>query len=394
MLRVAIITADDRTQFHLYDRPQPLFGTAPAALINGFKNLPDVELHVISCATRPVKSPTKLADNVWFHQAIVNRWGWGRSLFLGCTLSVRQLLQTIEPDIVHGQGTERNCAIAATFSGYPNLITIHGNMRVHAKRSDNGNKPYYLLASILETICLKKTDGVVAISKYTKELIEDIAPTSWIVPNAVDARYFGVEHQDQDIPRILFVGSLNPRKNPVGLLRACRELLKAGTCRIAFAGRGDSTGDYMETFHKLAGDLPGVEILGHVNRDELKVELARSTMLVLPTFEDNCPMVLLEAMAAGIPVAASRVGGIPEIITHEASGLLFDPHNTEEIKMCIKKLIDDVPFREKLGIFGKAESMRRFHPDAIANKHIEIYREILATKKTKPRPFTKPIHSK
>jgi glycosyltransferase involved in cell wall biosynthesis len=377
MLRIVQITADDRTQLGLFDQTQPCFGTAPAALIDGFKEIPDVEIHVISCATKQMLSPVKLAENIWFHQPIIGKWGWGRSMFLGTTLSVKKLIQKINPDIVHGQGTERNCAIAAVCSGRPNLITIHGNMRVHAKMPDNGNQPYYLMAAFLEKVCLKNTNGVVAISKYTEDLIKNIATKSWIIPNAVDARYFDVAHQQQEIPRILFVGSMNRRKNPIGLVRACRDLLKSGKCTIAFAGRGNPDSDYMNEFHRESNDLPGIDLLGHIDRDQLTKELARSSMLILPTFEDNCPMVLLEAMAAGVAVAASRVGGVPEIIDHEVNGLLFDPSNMEEICACADRLISNISLRDRLGASGREKALTTFHPRVIAMQHIKIYREIL-----------------
>ena len=62
-------------------------------------------------------------------------------------------MKEIQPDIVHGQGTERDCALAAVLSGYPNVLTIHGNMRVHASRSETRSL-YYSMAARLETFAL------------------------------------------------------------------------------------------------------------------------------------------------------------------------------------------------------------------------------------------------
>ena len=90
--------------------------------------MPEVEVHVVSCLQQPVHSPEKLADNIFFHCLHVPKIGWLRTGYQGCIRAVRNKLKEIRPDIVHGQGTERDCAISAVFSGFPNVITIHGNM--------------------------------------------------------------------------------------------------------------------------------------------------------------------------------------------------------------------------------------------------------------------------
>lgn len=380
-MRIVQITADDRMQLKLHDSSGPCFGTAPAALIEGFGGIPDVELHVVSCSSVVMPAPEKLGENIWFHQPVVNKWGWGRSMFFGCVKSVRKLLLELKPDIVHGQGTERYCALAATFSGFPNLFTIHGNMRVHARRADNGNRPYYVMAAFLETLCLKKADGIVAISNYTHELTKNLVQKSWVVPNAVDSRFFEIVARPSRVPRVLFVGTLNQRKNPMGLIRACAEMLRRRECTLVLAGRVDDSSCYMRECQKLIGSLPGVEILGHIGRDELMKEFARASLLVLPTFEDNCPMVVLEAMAAGVPVAASRVGGVPDIVSHQETGLLFDPNDILEMEAGIRRLIHDEALREAMGRCGRQRAMERFSPRVVAERHLEIYAEILNGKR-------------
>jgi len=68
-------------------------------------------------------------------------------------------------------------------------------------------------------------------------------------------------------------------------------MLRAGACTLAFAGEGAKARPYCEKFRRLAGELPGVEMLGFIGREALAEEFGQSTLLVLPTFEDNCPMV-------------------------------------------------------------------------------------------------------
>lgn len=376
-MRIVQITTDNRNYYGGHSLPEPYFGTAPTGLLDGFTGMPGVEIHLISCASVKMTVPTKLADNIWFHQPYVPKLGWGRTLFAGCVLATRKLLKEINPDIVHGQGTERDCALSAVLSGYPNVLTIHGNMRVHASRGENRGRPYYKLAAFLEGYCLKRTGGVVAISRYTEDLVKDLTPRTWLLPNAVDRRFFNITPEPQAVPRILFVGSIDERKNPLGLLRACEPLLRAGECTLTFAGQSNASSPYVQEFLKAAAAIPGVELTGFIGRDELGAQFGRSTLLVLPTFEDNCPMVVLEAMAAGLPVAASRVGGVPDLITHELDGLMFDPNNPADVKACIERLVKEPETRARLGAAGRFTAQERFHPKVIAAAHLEIYREVL-----------------
>ncbi|MES2995298.1 MAG: glycosyltransferase family 4 protein [Verrucomicrobiota bacterium] len=376
-MRIVQITTDNRLYYKTYGEPEPHFGTAPEGLLEGFRMIDGVEVHVISCSPVRMTVPARLGTNIHFHQPYVSKLGWGRTLFAGCILSVRRLLKSIRPDIVHGQGTERECALAAVLSGFPNVLTIHGNMRVHASRPENKGNNYYRMAAALESFALKRTGGVVAISQYTADLVAPFVRKSWLLPNAVDRRFFDLQGTKPEIPRLLFVGSLDERKNPLGLLQSCEELLRAGTCTLALAGNLRDDTVYSRAVLDLAASMPGVTLLGFLDRDALAAEFEKSSLLVLPTFEDNCPMVVLEAMAAGIPVAASRVGGIPDLVEDSVTGLLFNPEANEEIRSAIRRLVMDPAMRIRMGEAGSNAAMARFHPERIARQHLEIYQEAL-----------------
>jgi len=376
-MRIVQITTDNREHFKDYNLMQPYFGTAPEALFEGFKMLTDIEVHVISCIRQAIKSPNKVGKNIYFHSVFVPKIGWMSSGYYGCSRAIRSLCAEIKPDIVHGQGSERDCAIAAVLSGFPNIITLHGNMRVHARRLEHRKNIYHQLAAILETFCLKRTNGVVAISSYTEKLVTGLTSKTWLLPNAVDLRFFDIILSSPSIPRFLFVGSLDERKNPLGLLEACAPFLKTNRCSLALAGQFDPAGEYGMAFRSEADVLPNIEYLGFLGRDKLAAEFAKSSVLILPTFEDNCPMVVLEAMAAGLPVAASRVGGVPDLVDHDVTGLLFNPENMENIRECIEFLISNPDFRNTAGQAGKKKALEKFHPSRIAQRHVEIYQEVL-----------------
>jgi glycosyltransferase involved in cell wall biosynthesis len=377
-LKIVQITTDSRVHYGEYDRDAPYFGTAPAALLQGFREMPEeVEVHIISVSRQPMTAPAKLAPNIHFHQPIVTSWGMGRSLFAGAVLAVRKVIRGIAPDIVHGQGTERECALAAVFSGYPSVLTLHGNMRVHAKRGENKGKPYYRLAAFLEGIALRKTDGVVSISTYTDELVKPLAERTWLLPNATESRYFEATHKPEEPPTVLFVGALDERKNPVGFIKACAPLFEGSGWKFRLCGTGAKGSAYLAELEGLAAKHPWIEIAGWKSREDLLAEMENASLLVLPTFEDNCPMVVLEAMAVGLPVIASRVGGVPDLITDGETGLMFDPLNPSSMRGATERILSDAGLRSRLGEAAKREARERFHPEVIARAHLDIYRKVL-----------------
>ena len=175
-MKIAILTTDSREHYKDYKNSVPYFGAAPEALLQGFAMMPEIEIHVISCVQQlPPSSPEKLADNIWYHALHVPKIGWMRTLYQGCIRATRKKLREIQPDIVHGQGTERDCAVGAAFSGFPNVITIHGNMRVIARVNRERAFSFIWLAARLEGFTLPRTDGVVCITNHTRDAVADLA---------------------------------------------------------------------------------------------------------------------------------------------------------------------------------------------------------------------------
>jgi glycosyltransferase involved in cell wall biosynthesis len=389
-MRIAILTTDNREHFKDYGSPHPRFGTAPQALLEGLALLPELEAHVISCTQRVMSSPGKLSENIWFHSLHVPKWGWLRTGYQGCIRAVRKKLNEIQPDFVHGQGTERDCAMSAVLSGYPNVLTIHGNMRVHASRGETRGRPYYKLAAFLEGYCLKRTGGVVAISRYTEDLVKDFTPRTWLLPNAVDPSFLALGQQrlsdsgsrpstlDSRLkaPIIIVVANVDERKNQNAFIRALDPLAKRIRFEVRFFG-GCGASDYAREFRELIASRPWCHYGGMIGRGELRTQFEQADMLALPTHEDNCPMVVLEAQAAGVPVMASKVGGIPDLIDGITTGLFCDPWDYRSFVVGVERLFNDRDFASKIARHAHDDAAKRFHPKVIAKRHLEIYREVL-----------------
>jgi glycosyltransferase involved in cell wall biosynthesis len=372
-----LVTTDAREHWREYDKSQPYFGTALAALLDGLILWPEaVEAHVVTCTQRPMTSPEKLAPNVWFHSLLVPKIGWLRSGYQGCIRAVRKKLQELRLDLVHGQGTERECAISAVFSGLANVVTVHGNMRLIAKVNRARPFTYQWLAARLERFTLPRADGVVCISRYTQEAVSDLARKTWIVPNAVDASFFDVVRKPSPPPTVLCVGHVTVRKNQIEFIRALEPLAARQPLRVLFLGGVVPEDAYCAQFLQMLQTRPWCVYGGVADRTQLKAHLSEAALLALPSLEDNCPMVVLEAMAAGVPVVAARVGGVPELIEEGVTGLLCDPTDPTTMGAAVRAVLDYPEQALARSVAAQEHTRARLHPREIARRHLEIYAEV------------------
>ena len=109
--------------------------------------------------------------------------------------------------------------------------------------------------------------------------------------------------------------------------------------------------------------------------------MASATLLALPSLEENLPMVILEAMAVGLPVAASAVGGIPDLIADGETGRLFDPKDAESMRSTLRSILADPTNRRNLATQARQKIHHEHLPPSIARRHQQIYQEILACRK-------------
>lgn len=377
-LKIAVITTDNRQDDRNYSVAAPYFGTAPEALLQGFAQLPELEVHVVSCTQQPMKSPAKLADNIWFHSVYVPKAGWMRTSYQGCIRAVRRQLKAFKPDIVHGQGTERECAVSAAFSKFPNVVTVHGNMRLIAEVNNAKPFSFFWLAAQLEKMTLPRTRGVVCITRYTRDAVKDLAKRTWVAPNAVDESFFDINAEPDASRAILCVGAVCYRKNQNAFIKALDPLAAEGRFKVLFLGGVDKEDAFGTEFLELVAQRPWCEYAGFADRMSLRQRFKTATLLALPSLEDNCPMVVLEAMAAGVPVLAANVGGLPDLVEDGKNGLFCDPLDAESMRAGVSKILGDAKLARELAATAKVAARERFHPLVIARKHVEIYREVLS----------------
>jgi len=374
-MKVAILTIDSREHFRDYQAPEPYFGTAPEALLQGFARMPEVEFHVVSCVKQPVVD-AKIAPNIFYHSLVVPG-GWARGLYARCVRATRKKLREIRPDIVHGQGTERDCALAAVYSGFPNIITIHGNMREVSKAL---KAPFFSFATaqtMLESWAIRRTIGVLCLTNYAREQVKDRTPRTWVLPNAVNESYFKMERAKEVGRTVLCVANVDRRKNQNFLIRALDPIAEANGIRVVFLGTAHEEIEYAREFRQLVASRSWCSYEGFKRGEALNEHLRSAGMIALPSLEENCPMVVLEGMAMGIPVAAARSGGTPDLIEDGVTGLMFDPTNEESLRQAVLRILNNREAAEGMSVAAKRRALERHHPEPIARRHLEIYRQAL-----------------
>lgn len=378
-MRLAFLVPDNREHHRRYDLTVPYFGTAPEALLQGLAQIPELEVHVVTCTQKPMRSPEKLAENIYFHSLLVPKIGWLRTGYQGCVRAIRRKLRELQPDVVHGQGTERDSALAAALSGFPNVITIHGNMQLVAQINHARPFSFYWCAAIVERFTLPRVGGVVCISNYTREAVQSSVSKTWVVPNAVDESFFRLRPRRRPIPLVVCAGTICLRKNQNFLITALDGLVRQQAFELIFLGEGVPGDPYVTGFCQLVASRSWCRHVGFVSRSQSQKLLEEAALLILPSLEDNCPMVILEAMAAGVPVAASEVGGIPDLIENAVTGLLFDPNSHTSISDAVAALLSHPEKALALSERAREEAKARFIPLAVAQRHLEIYRELLVS---------------
>jgi glycosyltransferase involved in cell wall biosynthesis len=103
-----------------------------------------------------------------------------------------------------------------------------------------------------------------------------------------------------------------------------------------------------------------VQFAGRLSEEQTLELIAASDILVLPSFMEGLPIVLMEAMSLGLPVVASRVAGIPELVRDRENGLLFTPSRWDELESCVDRLASSLELRKRLGGKGRSTITEEF----------------------------------
>ncbi len=212
---------------------------------------------------------------------------------------------------------------------------------------------------------------VVAISSFGRaQLCRWCASDAWgklhIVRCAVDAAWLDAPPAPPtDAPRLLFVGRLSEQKGVHVLLEAFARLSNTGTAaELVLAGDGPLRAS-LAAQAEAAGIAPAVRFLGYQSGEQIRTHLAQARALVMASFAEGLPVVIMEALALGRPVVATYVAGIPELVRVGETGWLAPAGDTAALAEAMREVLQaDAATRARMGAAGRSAVQARHHAPA------------------------------
>ena len=314
---------------------------------------------------------TIIADRL--NQAGVNiRYlGKKKGLDFSCVKNLKQIIKEYQPDVVHTHLYALKYAVMAMIglSMTPIVHTVHS---VAQKESGKVDK------ALNKLIFLSKKAIPVALSSEVQKsmqsvygIMEEDCP---IVANGVTLEKYlpKKEYGLLDPVSLIHVGSFSPVKNHMCMIEAVQRLRDEGvSVRLRLVGDG-MLRDEIERKIVECKLNEYVELCGVSS--EIHKKLIESDIFVFPSKWEGIPMSLIEAMGTGLPIVASNVGGIKDMLKNEETALLINPAS-EELALAIVRLINDYGLRKTIGINAYKQS-RKYSATTMASAYEKIYNTV------------------
>lgn len=350
-------------------------------LWESFSEDAEIEFHVVATSFP--------FDHDRFHLA-VPRGSGSRNFYQSLNYKAIELLNEF------GSETIVHCNVA-----FPHVSLLKYSSKVIAQINDDDNtdvfsRMFYTVknfglrraVSLLvrrrgELEMVRRASRVICNSNYTQQCIENSYGVTgdtriMTVHKAVDTEFYNSEDRDggaRDFVQLVFVGSNWRRKGLLDLLRAL-EGLDASEVKLKIIGakRNEVVAAFPSA--ELMESEGGVEFFGELPREGVREQLYQSDVLVLPSHAEAFGVAIIEAMASGLAVIASRVGGIPEILEGSSYGLSVEPSNLKELQAKIEELMHNAELLNSLKQVGKLRA-EKFSRKAMIAKLKDVYQSPL-----------------
>ncbi|MCW3979092.1 MAG: N-acetyl-alpha-D-glucosaminyl L-malate synthase BshA [Candidatus Bathyarchaeota archaeon] len=265
--------------------------------------------------------------------------------------------------------------LARGITGVPYVVTLHGS-----DVTILGSDPSYLAVN---THSVEEADAITAVSSFMAEEAHErlgIRKEIKVIPNFVDAERFSpapcevVERNNGRDVVVTHVSNFRPVKRVQDLVYAMSIVAKeAPGTRLMLVGDGPER-------HGVERLIDRLDLRGHVlltgYRSDVPNLLRCSDVVVLCSETESAPLTLLEGMSCGLPVIATSVGGIPEIVDDEANGFLVPPKHPEAIAEKILELNANRELRTRLGEAARRTVLKRYTADNVVSQYEETYEKV------------------
>jgi glycosyltransferase involved in cell wall biosynthesis len=348
-------------------------------LIKELARIRDLDVHVITCKREIDQDKSLYQDGVNIHfLTSMDRLNLVTG-YAADKKKIQQKVEEIHPDLIHAQNAGKYGYIGLNL-GYPAVITLHGILREDSKYFPTfRDRVRMMLNSLLiEKYCVKNSKHIIVISNYVTEYFKDlIKGNTYYIPNPVDEKFFGL-NTDGINNRLLFAGKVQKRKGLLYLLQALHEVNKVNKgldFSLHIAGViEDERYFYSLQDYVCSNNLEDkVKFLGLLREDELIKEYKECSVLLLTSYQETAPMVIIQAMAAGKPVVATNVGGVSDLIEDGETGFLINCDDIMGLVDKINLLLGNPEKRRIMGSKARKKAKQEFRASVIAQKTYEVY---------------------
>ncbi len=294
-------------------------------------------------------------------------------------------IRAFQPDLLSAHSTK--AGYTARMLGFalrkPVVFTAHG-----WSFTEERNSRAKRLLVLAEWFAAKATAKLICVSERDRQLALrlKLAPAARVVTihNGVDPTPFvsavGAQVRTRlnlgEEPVLTMVGRLSPQKDPGALLEAASRL--RGTYKLLVVGDGGLRTD-LEQFTTQKGLENQVIFTGQ--REDIPEILAASDVFALSSRWEGLPYTVIEAMMAGLPVVATRVGGMAELVRDGVTGFLVPSNDPQHLAEAIQKLLDNPELRHRMGRAGRAKALKEFTLDRMLTETQAVYEEVMRKKR-------------
>jgi glycosyltransferase involved in cell wall biosynthesis len=243
--------------------------------------------------------------------------------------------------------------------GTPRIASIKGVIADELRFERGMTRLSLRAAALLEGLHVRRADRVLATSRYAAGRIAEeygvAREAISVVPEPIDlARWDGALARTGRVaahaPVILCVAHLYPRKQVATLLRAMSLVKAPAVLRVVGTGPESAV---LSALARESGTDDRIEFLGHVPFESLVAHYRSADVFCLPSVQEGFGIVFLEAMAAGLPIVASRASAVPEVVTDGECGVLVPPQDVPALAFTLDQLLGDEGTRRRLGEEGR-----------------------------------------
>ncbi|HEX6973426.1 MAG TPA: glycosyltransferase [Vicinamibacterales bacterium] len=271
----------------------------------------------------------------------------------------------------------QTCDLYANTFGLPGAALAGVPVRIGSRRELNPDKSRGQIA--LQRAAYRAATKVVANSQAARQMLEreGLATGSIaVIPNGIDTAAFAGRKPSPAIRTIITVANLRREKCHETLIEAAALLApEFPELRFKVVGAGPRRAE-LEAHVRTRGLERVVEFLGH--REDVPALLASSDAYVLPSRSEAFPNGAIEAMAAGLPVVATAVGGLLDLIEPDRTGLLVPPERPSDLAAALRRLIGDPARAAEIGAAARADVLQRFGFDRMIDAFEKLYLSGLA----------------